>query len=58
MNSVFTWIADVLLVIISLSFFQILIPSSNMEGYLKYIFSLIVMAMIIEPVLSVINQII
>lgn len=49
MESVFTWVKDVFFIIISLTFFQILIPNSNMTKYLKFIFSLIILAVILEP---------
>ena len=42
MEQVYIWVKDVFLVIISLSFFQILIPDSKMEKYLKFIFSIII----------------
>ena len=52
MESVFTWVKDVFFIIISLTFFQILIPNSNMTKYLKFIFSLIILAVILEPFAS------
>lgn len=51
MEQVAAWLRDIFLIIISLSFFQILIPNSNMEKYLKFIFSMIVLAIIVEPVI-------
>ena len=33
MEQLFTWVKDVFLIIISLTFFQILIPDSNMAKY-------------------------
>ena len=45
------WVKDILLIIISLSFFRILLPESSLEKYLKFIFSLIVLAVILEPVI-------
>ena len=55
MEQVYVWVRDVFLVIISLSFFQILIPNSQMEKYLKFIFSMIVLAIIVEPVIFLLN---
>ena len=49
MTEIYTWIGNVFLVILSLSFFQILIPQSSMEKYLKFIFSLVILAVILEP---------
>lgn len=51
MEQVYIWIKDIFLVIISLSFFQILIPDSKMEKYLKFIFSIIILAIISSPVI-------
>ena len=45
------WVRDIFLIIISLSFFQILLPESSLEKYLKLIFSLIILAVILEPVI-------
>ena len=55
MEQVYVWVTDIFLVIISLSFFQILIPNSQMEKYLKFIFSMIVLAIIVEPVIFLLN---
>ena len=49
MTEIYAWISNVFLVILSLSFFQILIPESSMEKYLKFIFSLVILAVILEP---------
>lgn len=51
MTEIYMWISNVFLVILSLSFFQILIPQSSMEKYLKFIFSLVILAVILEPLL-------
>ena len=45
------WVRDIFLIIISLSFFQILLPESSLEKYLKFIFSLIILAVILEPII-------
>ena len=55
MEQVYVWVRDIFRVIISLSFFQILIPNSQMEKYLKFIFSMIVLAIIVEPVIFLLN---
>ena len=51
MTEIYMWISNVFLVILSLSFFQILIPQSSMEKYLKFIFSLVILAVILDPLL-------
>lgn len=56
MEEIYTWIQDIFLIIISLSFFQILIPDSKTEKYLKFIFSMIILAIITEPVILLLNE--
>ncbi len=50
MNEIYIWIKDILLVIISLSFFQVLIPDSKTEKYIKFVFSIVILAIILEPI--------
>ena len=50
------WVRDIFLIIISLSFFQILLPESSLEKYLKFIFSLIIVAVILEQVIRLAEQ--
>lgn len=56
MTEAFLWIKDILLMIVGLSFFQILIPESSIEKYLKFIFSLVIMATILDPLLHFIEN--
>ena len=37
-ENLLTWVKDIFLIIISLSFFQILLPDSSLEKYIKFIF--------------------
>ena len=50
MEQLYTWVKDVFLIIISLTFFQILVPNSNMTKYLKFIFSMVILAVILQPI--------
>lgn len=50
-DNLLLWVKDIFLIIISLSFFRIPLPESSLEKYLKFIFSLIVLAVILEPVI-------
>lgn len=56
MEAILTWVKDIFLMILSLTFFQILVPDSSMEKYLKLIFSVIVLLMILEPVIRYISD--
>ena len=49
MTDIYIWVKNILLIIIALSFFQLLIPESTMEKYLRFIFSLVILATILEP---------
>ena len=50
------WVRDIFLIIISLSFFQILLPESSLEKYLKFIFSLVILAVILEPLMHLVSE--
>lgn len=52
MEGLYTWVKDIFLIIISMSFFQVLIPDSSMEKYLKFIFSIVILAVIAEPIVA------
>ncbi|MGN1413619.1 MAG: stage III sporulation protein AF [Anaerovoracaceae bacterium] len=56
MTEIYTWISNVFLVILSLSFFQILIPESSMEKYVKFIFSLVILAVILDPLIHLVGE--
>ena len=55
MEQVYIWVKDIFLVIISLTFFQILIPDSKMDKYIRFIFSLVILARIAEPVIVLVK---
>ena len=56
MTEIYTWIKDILLTMITLNFFQILIPDSSMAKYLRFIFSLIVLAVMVEPLVLLLDR--
>ena len=56
MSDVYAWIRDLFLMLLVLSFFQILIPDSSMEKYLKFIFSLVILAAILVPILNLVSN--
>lgn len=56
MDQLYTWVKDVFLIIISLTFFQILVPNSNMTKYLKFIFSMVILAVILQPIVNLIDM--
>ena len=42
-------VKNLFIIIISVSFLEILLPSSSMSKYVKFVFSLTVMAIILSP---------
>ena len=56
MTEIYTWIKDILLTIITLNFFQILIPDSSIAKYLRFIFSLNVLAVMVEPLVLLLDR--
>lgn len=55
MSELYIWVKNILLIIVALSFFQILMPDSAMAKYLKFIFSLVILATILEPLIKLVN---
>lgn len=49
MGFVWEWVRNITLVVILFSFVEILLPGSNMRNYLKFMFSLAVLAMMLSP---------
>lgn len=43
------WVKNIFIIIVAISFVEILLPHGNMKKYLNFIFSLIIMAIILSP---------
>lgn len=56
MSEIYIWVKNIFLMILGISFFQVLIPESSMKKYLKFLFSLLILAAILEPVSKLILQ--
>lgn len=52
MSEIFQWVRDIFIIIISLTFFQILLPDSTLAKYVKFIFSIIILIIILQPVIT------
>lgn len=57
MNEIYLWVKNILIIILALSFFQLLIPESSMSRYLKFIFSLVILATVLEPVVRLLAEV-
>lgn len=56
MSIITEWVKDIFIVILSITFMEILLPEGNMARYLKFIFSIIVLAVILSPVSELLHK--
>lgn len=49
MNEINEWVKSIFMIVVTLSFVEILLPQGDMSKYLKYIFSLMILAVILSP---------
>lgn len=47
------WVSSLFIIILALSFIEILLPDSSMGRYVKFVFSLVIMATILYPVIYI-----
>lgn len=45
------WVSNLFIIILAITFIEMLLPDSSMGKYLKFIFSLVVMATILYPII-------
>lgn len=55
MGELYQWVRDIFIIIISLTFFQILLPESSMGKYVRFIFSLIILMIILQPLVKLLG---
>ena len=48
------WVKNIFIIIVAISFIEILLPAGNMEKYVRYVFSLIILATILSPLAKLI----
>lgn len=56
MDVIKQWVSNLMVVIMALSFMEILLPDTSMGKYIKFIFSLVIMATILYPVIYLIGE--
>lgn len=47
------WVSSLFIIILALSFIEILLPDSSMGKYVKFVFSLVIMATILYPIIYI-----
>ncbi len=55
MGELYQWVRDIFIIIISLTFFQILLPESSIGKYVRFIFSLIILMIILQPLVKLLG---
>ncbi len=56
MGFISEWVKNLFLMIISITFLEILLPDSSMSKYVKFIFSIIILATILSPLTYFCNK--
>lgn len=56
MDMIKQWVSNLFIIITALSFIEILLPDSSMAKYLKFMFSLVIMATVLYPVIYIIGE--
>lgn len=49
MNVLTTWVREIFIIILSITFLEILLPEGTLKKYVKFIFSIVIMAVILSP---------
>ena len=56
MDIVRDWVSNMFVIILTLSFVEILLPDTSIGKYIKFVFSLIIMAAILYPIISIVVE--
>lgn len=54
--SITIWIKEIFMIILSITFLEILLPESTLRNYVKFIFSIVIMAVILSPIEGVLHK--
>lgn len=49
------WVRNIFILILALSFVEMLIPSGNIQKYVKFVFSMVIMASILMPLATLLE---
>ena len=56
MNQINAWIREIFVLILSITFIEIMLPDGNLAKYVKFIFAIIIMAVILSPIGSLMHK--
>ena len=54
--SIIIWIKEIFMIILSITFLEILLPESTLRKYVKFIFSIVIMAVILSPIEGILHK--
>lgn len=52
MSEAYQWVKEIFIIIVSMTFFEILLPESSVGKYVKFVFSLIILMIILQPIVK------
>lgn len=56
MEIVKQWVSNLFIIISAITFIEILLPESSMGKYIKFVFSLVIMATILYPIIYILKE--
>lgn len=56
MNIIKEWVSNLFIIVLTLSFLELLLSETSIGKYIKFVFSLIIMVTIIYPIISLIME--
>ena len=56
MSLITNWVREVFIIILSITFLEIILPDGSMKKYIKFIYSMVIMAVILGPFCNFIHK--
>ncbi|MDO4485801.1 MAG: stage III sporulation protein AF [Bacillota bacterium] len=50
------WVSNLFVIILAVSFIEMLLPEGSMAKYIKFVFSLVIMATVLYPVIYLVQE--
>lgn len=56
MSIITEWVREIFIIILSITFLEIMLPEGTLKKYVKFIFSIVIMAVILSPFSSFVHK--
>lgn len=56
MNMIASWVKELFVVILSITFLEIMLPEGTLRKYVTFIFSIVMMALILSPIVEMLHK--